>query len=36
LGGVDFSDPVDFSLWFGPDIGEASIQLDGRLHYRSH
>ena len=33
---IYFRDPVDFSLWLGPDIGEASIQLDRRLHFRSH
>ena len=33
---VNFRYPVDFSLWLGPDIGEASIQLDRRLSFRSH
>ena len=33
---VHYRDPVDFSLWLGPDIGEASIQLDRRLHFESH
>ena len=37
-----FSDPVDLSLLVGPDllgdpdIGEASVQLDKSLHFRSH
>ena len=34
--GVTSREPVDFSLWLGPDIGEASIQLDRRLSFRSH
>ena len=31
---VNFREPVDLSLSLGPDIGEASIQLDRRLHFR--
>jgi hypothetical protein len=33
---VDFSGPVPFSLFIGTDIGKATIQLDRRLHFRSH
>ena len=34
LGDVEVGEDVDFSLSFGPDIGEASIQLDERRHFR--
>ena len=33
---VDFGGHFDFSLLLGSDIGVASIQLDRRLHFRSH
>ncbi len=32
---VNFSNPVEFSLWLGSDISVASIQLDRRLYYGS-
>jgi hypothetical protein len=32
---VNLRESVDFSLRLGPGVGEASIQLDRRLHYRS-
>ena len=35
LRGVDFTQPVELSITVAGDIGEASVQLDGRLRYRS-
>lgn len=35
LRGVDYGQPFDVSLWIGPDISEASVELDQSLHYRS-
>ena len=32
---VNFKESVDLSLLLGPDIGEASIRLNRRLHFRS-